>query len=130
MLLEITDKGIGIPEERLAEMNWRLRSTPVIDVSVSRHMGLFAVARLAERHGVQVRLRPASPQGLSALVWLPDAVIEHMARPFAGRRPPLAAQAAAAFRSGGRPARAASPRRPRTARSRWTGSAAKTFRRK
>jgi K+-sensing histidine kinase KdpD len=94
VLLEITDKGIGIPEERLAEMNWRLRSTPVIDVSVSRHMGLFAVARLAERHGVQVRLRPASPQGLSALVWLPDAVIEHMARPFAGPRPPLAAQAA------------------------------------
>ena len=79
VLIEITDKGIGIPEERLAEMNWRLQSTPVIDVSVSRHMGLFAVARLAERHGVQVRLRPASPQGLSALVWLPDTVIEHTA---------------------------------------------------
>jgi signal transduction histidine kinase len=95
VLLEITDKGIGIPEERLAEMNWRLRSTPVIDVTVSRHMGLFAVARLAERHNVQVRLRPASPQGLSALVWLPDTVIEHTARPFGGRRAPLAAQGSA-----------------------------------
>ena len=72
VLIEITDKGIGIPEERLAEMNWRLQSTPAIDVSVSRHMGLFAVARLAERHGVQVRLRPANPQGLSVLVWLPE----------------------------------------------------------
>jgi hypothetical protein len=39
-------------------------------------MGLFAVARLAERHRVRVRLRPAQPQGLSALVWLPDSVIE------------------------------------------------------
>jgi hypothetical protein len=39
-------------------------------------MGLFAVARLAERHGVRVRLRPALPQGLSALVWLSDRVIE------------------------------------------------------
>jgi hypothetical protein len=39
-------------------------------------MGLFAVARLAERHGVRVRLRPALPQGLSALVWLPDSLIE------------------------------------------------------
>ena len=86
VLIEITDKGIGIPEERLAEMNWRLQSTPAIDVSVSRHMGLFAVARLAERHGVQVRLRPANPQGLSALVWLPDTVIEHTALPFPGRR--------------------------------------------
>ena len=92
VLMEITDKGIGIPEDRLAEMNWRLRSTPVIDVTVSRHMGLFAVARLAERHNVQVRLRPASPQGLSALVWLPDTVIERTARTFAGGRPPLAAQ--------------------------------------
>ena len=85
-LIEITDKGIGIPEERLAEVNWRLQSTPAIDVSVSRHMGLFAVARLAERHGVQVRLRPANPQGLSVLVWLPDTVIEHTALPFPGRR--------------------------------------------
>ena len=39
-------------------------------------MGLFAVARLAERHGVRVRLRQALPQGLSALVWLSDSVIE------------------------------------------------------
>jgi signal transduction histidine kinase len=98
VLIEITDKGIGIPEERLAEMNWRLQSTPAIDVSVSRHMGLFAVARLAERHGVQVRLRPANPQGLSVLVWLPDTVIEHTALPFPGRR---VAQAGSAGQTGG-----------------------------
>ncbi len=85
VLMEITDKGIGIAEERLAEMNYRLRSTPVIDVSVSRHMGLFAVARLAQRHNVQVMLRPASPQGLTALVWLPDSVIERTALPLTGR---------------------------------------------
>jgi hypothetical protein len=85
VLIEITDKGIGIAEERLAEMNYRLKSTPVIDVSVSRHMGLFAVARLAERHNVQVMLRPASPQGLTALVWLPDTAIERTALPFSGR---------------------------------------------
>jgi signal transduction histidine kinase len=86
VLIEITDKGTGITEERLAAMNWRLQSTPVIDVSVSRHMGLFAVARLAERHGVQVRLRPAAPQGLTALAWLPDSVIERTALPFTGMR--------------------------------------------
>jgi Histidine kinase-, DNA gyrase B-, and HSP90-like ATPase len=91
VLMEIIDEGIGIPEERLAEVNWRLQTTPVIDVSVSRHMGLFAVARLAERHGVKVRLRPASPQGVSALVWLPDTVIERTAR-YPGGRAPQAAQ--------------------------------------
>jgi signal transduction histidine kinase len=80
VLIEITDKGIGVPDERLAEMNWRLDNPPVIDVSVSKHMGLFAVGRLAERHGVRVRLRPSTPQGLSALVWLPENVIERTTR--------------------------------------------------
>jgi len=89
VLIEVTDSGVGIPEARLSEMNWRLDNPPVIDVSVSRHMGLFAVARLAERHGVRVRLRPGSPKGLTALVWLPDSVIERGTRPspWAGNRP-------------------------------------------
>jgi hypothetical protein len=47
----------------------------VVDVAVSRRMGLFVVARLAARHGIRVRLRPASHNGLTALVWLPDEVI-------------------------------------------------------
>jgi hypothetical protein len=73
-LIEVRDSGVGVSEARLAEMNWRLDNPPLIDVSVSRHMGLFAVSRLAARHGVRVRLRPASPQGLSALVWLPGNI--------------------------------------------------------
>ena len=84
MLIEVTDRGIGVSESRLNEMNWRLDNPPVMDVSVSRHMGLFAVARLAERHGIRVRLRPAVPQGLTALVWLPDAVIERSPRTYGG----------------------------------------------
>jgi signal transduction histidine kinase len=80
VLIEILDKGIGVSDARLADMNFRLDNPPTIDVSVSRHMGLFAVARLAERHRVRVRLRPAAPQGLSALVWLPDSVIERTGR--------------------------------------------------
>src|SRR6266567_1713703 len=76
VLIEVSDSGVGIPEARLTEMNWRLDNPPVIDVSVSRHMGLFAVARLAERHGVRVRLRARPPRGLIALIWLPDSIIE------------------------------------------------------
>jgi hypothetical protein len=80
VLIEVSDKGIGVSESRLEEMNWRLDNPPVMDVTVSRHMGLFAVARLAERHWVRVRLRAGNPQGLTALVWLPDTVIERSAR--------------------------------------------------
>jgi signal transduction histidine kinase len=85
VLIEVSDSGVGIPEARLAEMNWRLDNPPVMDVSVSRHMGLFAVARLAERHGVRVRLRSRSPHGLTALVWLPDSVTEREASPYGAR---------------------------------------------
>src|SRR5580692_46137 len=93
VLIEVSDNGVGIPEARLAEMNWRLDNPPVMDVSVSRHMGLFAVARLAERHGVRVRLRPRSPHGLTALVWLPESVTEREAGLFGARSRPFTAQA-------------------------------------
>jgi len=83
VLIDVSDNGVGVPEARLSEMNWRLDNPPVIDVSVSRHMGLFAVARLAERHGIRVRLRPRSPRGLTALVWLPDSVADRSVQPSA-----------------------------------------------
>jgi signal transduction histidine kinase len=84
-LIEVSDSGVGLPEDRLAEVNWRLDNPPVMDVSVARHMGLFAVARLAERHGVRVRLRPGSPHGLTALIWLPDSVTEREAGRYGAR---------------------------------------------
>jgi signal transduction histidine kinase len=92
VLIEVSDNGVGLPEARLAEMNWRLDNPPVMDVSVARHMGLFAVARLAERHGVRVRLRPGSPHGLTALVWLPDGVTEREGGLYGARSRTLAAQ--------------------------------------
>lgn len=81
-LIQINDSGVGVSAARLAEMNQRLDEPPAIDISVSRHMGLFAVARLAERHGVRIRLRAGTPQGLTALVWLPDTVAERGTRPY------------------------------------------------
>jgi len=77
VLLDITDQGVGMGAEELAHANWQLDNPPVVDVAVSRRMGLFVVGRLAARHGVRVRLRPAASGGLTALVWLPDEVISH-----------------------------------------------------
>jgi len=75
VLLDISDQGVGMDSEEMAHANWRLDNPPVVDVAVSRRMGLFVVARLAARHGIRVRLRPAATGGLTALVWLPDEVI-------------------------------------------------------
>jgi signal transduction histidine kinase len=77
VLIEIRDEGVGVSTSRLAEMNWRLDHPPGVDVSVSRHMGLFAVSRLAARRGIRVRLRAGAPQGLTALVWLPGTLTSH-----------------------------------------------------
>ena len=86
VLLEVRDSGVGVSAGRLAEMNWRLDNPPLVDVSVSRHMGLFAVSRLAARHGIRVRLRAGSPQGLSALVWLPGSLTGRASVRHADRR--------------------------------------------
>jgi signal transduction histidine kinase len=110
VLIEVSDSGVGIPEARLAEINWRLDNPPVIDVSVSRHMGLFAVAHLAERHGVRVRLRSRSPHGLTALVWLPDNITEREASFYGPRSRTFAAQAG--FHSRGVTAGHVMPARP------------------
>jgi hypothetical protein len=102
-LIEVVDKGIGVSDARLTDMNWRLDNPPTIDVSVSRHMGLFAVASLAERHRIRVRLRPATPQGLSALIWLPDSIIERnmiSAGPNSWSAQPVGARAGAAAGAG------------------------------
>jgi hypothetical protein len=93
VLFEIGDSGVGVSQARLAEMNHRLDHPPIIDESVGRHMGLFAVAHLAARHGVRVRLRPGSARGLTVLVWLPDELVEHVTRTYAGPAQAAGAQA-------------------------------------
>ncbi len=74
-LIEITDQGVGMGTKEMARANWRLDNPPVVDVAVSRRMGLFVVARLAARHGIRVRLCPAPSSGLIAQIWVPDEVI-------------------------------------------------------
>ena len=111
VLFEISDSGVGVSPARLSELNHQLDNPPIIDESVGRHMGLFAVAHLAARHGVRVRLRPGAPRGLSALVWLPDTLTERVTRSYAGWAQPAAAPA-------GHPARGRTPFPPRPPRLR------------
>ena len=80
-LINVIDSGMGMTEDQLAQVNWRLENPPVADVEVSRHMGLFAVAHLAARHGVRVRLKAVTGGGLIARVWLPGALISSVSKP-------------------------------------------------
>ncbi len=115
VLVEVRDDGVGVSPSRLADMNWRLDHPPVVDVSISRHMGLYAVSRLAARHGIRVKLRPGTPQGLSALVWLPGTLAKREPAPAAsGHSRPFGLDATGPV-PGIRPA---APARPVTGRHR------------
>ncbi|MFC7644504.1 nitrate- and nitrite sensing domain-containing protein [Streptosporangium lutulentum] len=85
-LLAVSDVGIGMTEEELVETNRRLADPPVVDVSVSRRMGLFVVGRLALRHGIRVQLRPQEIGGLVAMVLLPPELMVEMVQPPSPRR--------------------------------------------
>jgi signal transduction histidine kinase len=85
VLLDITDNGVGVSDQEMSHANWRLDNPPVVDVAVSRRMGLFVVGRLAARHGVRVRLRHAQAGGLTALIWLPETVAAPEVNPPLGR---------------------------------------------
>nr|WP_236666834.1 nitrate- and nitrite sensing domain-containing protein [Nonomuraea sp. K271] len=75
LMLSVTDRGIGMNADELAEANWRLANPPVVDVSVSRRMGLFVVGRLALRHTVRVQLRAQDIGGLTAMVLIPPMLL-------------------------------------------------------
>ncbi|MDP4504588.1 sensor histidine kinase [Nonomuraea turcica] len=85
VMLSITDSGIGMTQEELVQSNERLTDAPSVDVSVSRRMGLFVVARLAHRHGIRVQLRPHSSGGLTAMVLIPENMLGSQAPTFPGQ---------------------------------------------
>ncbi len=79
LLIEVADRGIGMPPAEMAAINKRLESVAEVGADTARHMGLFVVGRLAERHGLNVRLRStfdtARDPGVTVTVHVPKAII-------------------------------------------------------
>ncbi|WP_226359431.1 ATP-binding protein [Pseudonocardia sp. ICBG601] len=79
LLIEISDRGVGMTDSELVDANQRLSGPAEVDVSASRRMGLFVVGRLAARHRVGVRLASAAvgggSGGLSASVTVPPQLV-------------------------------------------------------
>ncbi|WP_206024487.1 ATP-binding protein [Rhodococcus sp. 14C212] len=110
LLVEIADRGIGIPAEELDAINERLALGGEVGPDTARHMGLFVVSRLAARHGLTVRLRPtfdtARNPGITASVHIPDVLlVSPLALSQTGPQPRMGED--------GRPAEALTPRPPR-----------------
>ena len=92
LAIQVTDHGVGMSDERLAEVNARLAEPPDLDVSVTRRMGLYVVSRLAKRHGIEVRLRENEDieGGVIARVVVPAELLTPL-RPGMARQTPLPA---------------------------------------
>ncbi|MGW7497647.1 nitrate- and nitrite sensing domain-containing protein [Streptomyces luteogriseus] len=80
VMLSVQDEGIGMTEERLERLNSRLADfDPEAPYDQEGEdglgLGLYVVARLAQRHGVRVQLREQKQGGVAAVVVLPRTLL-------------------------------------------------------
>ena len=73
--LEIDDRGLGLSEHALEEINERLAVEQEFDLADTDRLGLFVVSRLARRHGIRVHMRPSPYGGSTAVVLVPRELL-------------------------------------------------------
>ncbi|MGW5106208.1 sensor histidine kinase [Nocardia sp. NPDC004123] len=76
--LETTDHGLGMTADELADRNELLRNAPdfsFADRSDGLRLGMFAIAKLASRHDISVRLGESDFSGIRAVVLIPAALL-------------------------------------------------------
>jgi signal transduction histidine kinase len=75
LVTEIEDRGLGLSQDELDDINRRLASPPEFDLANSDQLGLFVVSRLAVRHAIKVSLRQSVYGGTTAILLLPFGVV-------------------------------------------------------
>ncbi|GHC92228.1 histidine kinase [Nocardiopsis terrae] len=96
LVVEIEDRGLGMSEQGYAAAERTLTRPPEFDVMAlpdDPRLGLFVVARLAERHGVRVWLNPSPYGGTLATALIPDSLLEPADAPLTVTSAPVGAPA-------------------------------------
>ncbi|MFJ7266627.1 nitrate- and nitrite sensing domain-containing protein [Streptomyces sp. NPDC099050] len=75
-VLEVEDRGLGMGRESLQDANRRIEQSEALDLFDSDRLGLFVVSRLSARHGVKVHLRMSPYGGTTAVVLLPNSLLQ------------------------------------------------------
>lgn len=78
LAVEVEDRGLGMSEDEYASFNAHLAQAPKFDVVAladDLRLGMFVIARLANRHGVQVTLRSSPYGGTTAIVLIPHEIV-------------------------------------------------------
>jgi hypothetical protein len=74
-VVEIEDRGLGMSEPELDAANELVSNPPEFNLSSTARLGLYVVGRLAQRHGIDVRLRRSPYGGTMAIVLIPSALV-------------------------------------------------------
>ncbi len=81
IVVEIEDRGLGMSERQLAEINTTLSDPPLFDLSGSDQLGLFIAGQLGKRHDVKVTLRASAYGGVTAVVLIPTELVIDVPEP-------------------------------------------------
>ena len=73
--IEIEDRGLGMSEEDRVLANEQLDDPPEFKLSSTARLGLYVVGKLAERHGIRVKLTESPYGGTTAIVLLPATLM-------------------------------------------------------
>lgn len=77
-VITIVDEGLGMRSDALDEANRRIEKLARLDLTPTRTLGLYVVGRLADRHGIKVRLLEGSLRGTVAKVFIPKSLLEEI----------------------------------------------------
>ena len=75
-VLEVEDRGLGMTDGELEAVNRRLAGDPAAGEDLDQRLGTWVAGRLARRHDVRVQLRRSAYGGVTALVFLPEALVQ------------------------------------------------------
>lgn len=73
--VEIEDRGLGLSDERRAQLNDLLENPPAFDLSGSDQLGLFVASQLAKKHNIRISLRGSPYGGTTAIVLIPTTLV-------------------------------------------------------
>ncbi|MFH9090066.1 nitrate- and nitrite sensing domain-containing protein [Streptomyces sp. NPDC017673] len=76
LVIEIDDRGLGMDAGQLHDANLLFTEPTDLSLLDSTRLGLVTVGRLAQRHGIGVALRDSPYGGVTAIVRLPDSLLE------------------------------------------------------
>lgn len=75
VVVTVEDHGLGLTPDRLAQSNIDVQDTNALDENSVRHLGFRVIARLAEKHGITVRLTSTNGGGVTAWIDVPAPAI-------------------------------------------------------